>query len=127
VAQIQRVDDVMGVENFDVNLISFMDSIRQRVAVPETGCGEPTPAYNAAETIGHDAPAGEIILWWRFFRELGLSAYSCEDLFHQQTLLDGCLDALSAVLKASPRYSVITCGGMPLQVHSMLSTARLCL
>jgi NAD+ synthase (glutamine-hydrolysing) len=78
------------------------------------------PAFNAAETIAMLRRAGESNSLVAVFPELGLSAYSCEDLFHQQTLLDGCLEALAAVLKASIDIPVIAVVGMPLQVHSML-------
>ena len=92
--------------------------IRAAVAVPEVRVAD--PAFNAAETIAMLRLAGESDALVAVFPELGLSAYSCEDLFHQQTLLDGCLDALDAVLKASLEIPVITVVGMPLQVHSML-------
>jgi len=36
-----------------------------------------------------------------YFPELGLSAYSCDDLFHQRALLDGVYAGLEAVLHAS--------------------------
>lgn len=42
------------------------------------------------------------------FPELGLSAYSCEDLFHQQALLDASRDALRKVAEASREIPLIT-------------------
>ena len=47
---------------------------RMRVAAPE---------YNAEQTLAlaHDAAADGAVL--AIFPELGLSGYSCEDLFHQ--------------------------------------------
>ena len=52
------------------------------------------PAFNAERTIElmEKAALEKAILV--LFPELGLSAYSCEDLFHQQALLDGALDAV---------------------------------
>jgi len=54
------------------------------------------------------------------FPELGLTAYSCDDLFHQQALLDGALDALQHVLTASQALDLITVVGLPLQVDHLL-------
>ena len=60
--------------------------IRAAVAVPEVRVAD--PAFNAAETIAMLRLAGESDALVAVFPELGLSAYSCEDLFHQQTLLE---------------------------------------
>src|SRR5262245_64083905 len=54
------------------------------------------------------------------FPELGLSAYSCEDLFHQQTVLNGSRNALKEVLEASRDIAVIAVVGMPLEVDNLL-------
>jgi NAD+ synthase (glutamine-hydrolysing) len=54
------------------------------------------------------------------FPELGLSAYSCDDLFHQRALLDGCEAALAAVLAASADLPVLAIVGMPLRVQQRL-------
>jgi len=78
------------------------------------------PAFNAAQTITLMNSAAERQSILVVFPELGLSAYTCEDLFHQQALLDGCLDALEQVLDASRSVNVITIVGLPLQVRSML-------
>ena len=60
--------------------------------VPEVQVAD--PGFNAAKTVAlmEQAAAERAILV--LFPELGLSAYSCEDLFHQQALLDGSLEAL---------------------------------
>ena len=57
---------------------------------------------------------------WCLFPELGLSAYSCEDLFHQQALLNGTLNALHTVLTASPDVNLIAVIGVPLEVQHLL-------
>lgn len=54
------------------------------------------------------------------FPELGLSAYSCEDLFHQQALLDASRDALCKVLDASRDIPLIAVVGVPVTVDSLL-------
>jgi NAD+ synthase (glutamine-hydrolysing) len=92
--------------------------VRVAVAIPEIRVAD--PAYNAAQTITMMRQAHEKKALLTVFPELGLSAYSCDDIFHQQTLLDGCRDALAEVLRASCEIPMIVVVGMPLQVHSML-------
>jgi len=92
--------------------------VRVAVAIPEVQVAD--PAYNAAQTIALMRQAYERKVLLTVFPELGLSAYSCDDIFHQQTLLDGCRDALAAVIKVSCEIPMIVVVGMPLQVHNML-------
>jgi NAD+ synthase (glutamine-hydrolysing) len=92
--------------------------LRAAVAVPEVRVAK--PAFNAEQTISLMKQAAKRKALLVVFPELGLSGYSCEDLFHQQVLLDGCLDALSAVLKASATIPVITVVGLPLRMNSLL-------
>jgi NAD+ synthase (glutamine-hydrolysing) len=92
--------------------------IRVAVGVPEVQVAD--PEFNATKTIAlmEQAAAEKVIL--ALFPELGLSAYSCEDLFHQQALLDGTLDALQSVLTASTDMNLIAVIGVPLQVQHLL-------
>jgi NAD+ synthase (glutamine-hydrolysing) len=92
--------------------------VRVAVCIPEVRVAD--PAFNAAQTISMMQQAFERRALMAVFPELGLSAYSCDDLFHQQTLLDGCRDALRDILQASCKLPLIIVVGMPLQVHSML-------
>jgi NAD+ synthase (glutamine-hydrolysing) len=92
--------------------------IRVAVGIPEVQVAD--PPFNAARTIElmRRGAAERAIL--ALFPELGLSAYSCEDLFHQQTLLDASVEALRTVLKASEELPLIAVVGMPLQVQHLL-------
>ena len=92
--------------------------IRVAVGVPEVRVAD--PSFNGPRTIElmKQAEAEQAILV--LFPELGISAYSCEDLFHQQALLSGCLDALAAILKASEQLNLVAVVGMPLQVDHLL-------
>lgn len=92
--------------------------IRAAVGVPEIRVAD--PAFNASRTIAlmEKAESEQAVL--ALFPELGLSAYSCEDLFHQQALLDGSLAALKDLLKASEKLNLLSVVGMPLQVDHLL-------
>eukprot|EP01036_Dinobryon_divergens_P052674 gene52674-biopygen43313 len=63
-----------------------------RVAVATPRCRVADPAFNGAQTVAllHEAAARGAVLV--AFPELGLSAYTCDDLFHQRALLQGCLE-----------------------------------
>src|SRR3989441_7584589 len=54
------------------------------------------------------------------FPELGLSAYSCEDLFHQQALLDGAEDALQSLLVKSRQLRLAALVGLPVALDGRL-------
>lgn len=54
------------------------------------------------------------------FPELSLSAYSNEDLFHQDTLLKSVLEALSQIIEATRNLNLIFVVGAPLQVDFRL-------
>ncbi|MGD0228963.1 MAG: NAD(+) synthase [Syntrophorhabdales bacterium] len=77
-------------------------------------------AFNAGETIALMAEAARRKAILVAFPELGLTGYSCDDLFHQQALLDGCRDGLGTILEASASIPVITVVGLPLVVNDLL-------
>ncbi|MDR7268447.1 NAD+ synthase (glutamine-hydrolyzing) [Pelomonas saccharophila] len=91
-----------------------------RVAVGVPQCRVADPMFNAAQTIAllKDAAAEGVAVM--AFPELGLSAYSCDDLFQQRALLDGCEAALAEVLAATAELSLVAIVGMPLRVEQRL-------
>jgi NAD+ synthase (glutamine-hydrolysing) len=92
--------------------------IRVALGVPEVQVAD--PPFNAAKTVElMERAAGEKAIL-ALFPELGLSSYSCEDLFQQQALLDGSVEALHTVLQASEDLPLIAVVGMPLQVQHLL-------
>ena len=92
--------------------------IRVAVGVPEVRVAD--PAFNAARTLElMEKAEGERALL-ALFPELGLTAYSCEDLFQQQALLDGSIEGLRSLLKASEALNLISVVGMPLRVDHLL-------
>lgn len=94
------------------------DFVRVAVAIPSVRVAD--PAFNAEHTISlmEQAARSDAIL--ALFPELGLSAYSCDDLFHQKALLNGCLEALEQVVAASRSQSLVAVVGLPLQVDHLL-------
>jgi NAD+ synthase (glutamine-hydrolysing) len=92
--------------------------IRAAVAIPEVRVAD--PAFNAAQTVALMREAAQRHAVIVVFPELGLSAYSCEDLFHQQALLDGSKAALGQVLAGSRGLPLVAVVGVPLQVDGLL-------
>jgi NAD+ synthase (glutamine-hydrolysing) len=94
------------------------DFVRVAVAVPRVRVAD--PEFNASETIELIERAAELRATLVLFPELGLSAYSCEDLFHQKALLDSALAALNRVREASRNHPLCVVVGVPLQVDQLL-------
>ncbi|AOY99019.1 NAD(+) synthase [Cupriavidus sp. USMAHM13] len=91
-----------------------------RVAVGVPECRVADPAFNAQQTIAlarQAAQQGAVLV---AFPELGLSAYTCEDLFHQRALLDACESALAEIVAASAQLAPALVVGMPLRVEHQL-------
>jgi NAD+ synthase (glutamine-hydrolysing) len=91
---------------------------RVAICIPEVRVAD--PAFNADKSVALLEAAGRRRAILALFPELGLSAYSCEDLFHQQALLDGTLAALARIVAASGEIPVIAVVGVPLVVDSLL-------
>jgi len=91
---------------------------RVAVAVPRIRVAD--PAFNAAATIEllREASADGAVLV--AFPELGLAAYTCDDLFHQRALLDACEAALQDVADATEALSTVAIVGLPLRVDDRL-------
>jgi NAD+ synthase (glutamine-hydrolysing) len=94
------------------------DLIRCAVATPEVRVAD--PAFNARQTVEGMRLAARQHAILVLFPELGLSAYSCEDLLQQRALLDGCLAALREVVAASESLPVVAAIGMPIEVDQLL-------
>jgi len=92
--------------------------IRVAVGVPEVRVAD--AAFNAARTIElMERAEGERAVL-TLFPELGLSAYSCDDLFHQRALLAASMTRLQCILEASKQLALVAVVGMPLQVDHLL-------
>jgi NAD+ synthase (glutamine-hydrolysing) len=91
-----------------------------RVAVATPRCRVADPAFNAAQTIALAKQAQQQGAVLAAFPELGLSAYTCDDLFHQAALLDACEAALAQVVAASADMALALIVGLPLRVDHQL-------
>ena len=91
-----------------------------RVAVATPGVEVASPAANIVEIvrIAREAAASQAIL--AVFPELGVSAYSNEDLFQQDALLDGSVQALATLVEASQDIAITLAVGLPLRVDDRL-------
>ena len=105
-------------ENTDFFNLYNHGFVRVAVGTPELRVAD--PAFNGARTIALMEQAEREKAVLALFPELGLTSYSCEDLFHQQALLDSALEALRGILQASEALNLIAVVGMPLQVDYLL-------
>lgn len=92
--------------------------IRATVAVPFVRVAD--PIYNLERTLGLAQRASEMNAAVSLYPELGISAYSNEDLFHQDALLDASRSALAEVVKASRDLSPVLLIGVPLRFQEKL-------
>jgi NAD+ synthase (glutamine-hydrolysing) len=94
------------------------DFVRVAVAVPV--CRIADPKFNAGATIALAREAAQKGAALVAFPELGLSAYTCDDLFHQRALLDACVAALGDIVEASASLPAALIVGLPLRVDHQL-------
>ena len=114
---------MMAAEEADLHPPAFLNPFahgfaRVAVAVPRLRVAD--PAFNGAESVAlleQAAAQGAVVV---AFPELGLAAYTCDDLFHQRALLEGCEEALATIAAASRRLGVVAIVGMPLRVDHRL-------
>ncbi|MDW8402827.1 NAD(+) synthase [Chloroflexus sp.] len=91
---------------------------RLAVAIPAVRIAE--PAFNAERTIAlarRAAAEGAVLA---LFPELGISAYSNDDLFHQTTLLDAVEQALAEIAAAASAINALLLVGAPLRHEGRL-------
>ena len=91
---------------------------RVALATPLVRVGD--PMANAAATLALMKEAARKKAVVAVFPELGLSAYSCEDLFHQQALLRASEQALAWLLARSRNLPLAAFVGLPVVVDGLL-------
>jgi len=85
--------------------------VRLAVATPLVRVGDPDYNVEATYQLMQRAAREKVLL--AVFPELGLSAYSCEDLFHQQALLEAAEDALARLLARTRNLRLAALVGLP--------------
>jgi NAD+ synthase (glutamine-hydrolysing) len=91
---------------------------RVAVCVPELRVAD--PAFNAEAHLRVLTQVHADGAHYALCPELGLSAYSCGDLFFQETLLADSLVALRTVAERSARWNLLLSVGVPLVVDHLL-------
>jgi NAD+ synthase (glutamine-hydrolysing) len=104
----------------DQNFFNFYNHSFVRVAVGIPAVRVAEPQFNATQTIAlmREAVARQSLLV--LFPELGLSAYTCDDLFQQCAVLEACQIALGNVVEASRALPLVAVVGAPLQIDTLL-------
>ena len=92
--------------------------VRVAVCIPSLRVAD--PAYNVTRTIALSERASIANAAVALFPELGLSAYTCDDLFQQDALLEGVLDALNRLIDASRSLTPVILVGAPLRIDGAL-------
>ena len=91
---------------------------RVALATPLVRIGD--PAANASATLDLMRQAAKRRAVVAVFPELGLSAYSCDDLFHQQALLKAAEASLAWLLARSKSVRVAALVGLPVAIDGAL-------
>jgi len=92
--------------------------VRLAVATPLVRVGDPRHNGEATLELMRRAARDKVMLV--VFPELGLSAYTCEDLFHQQALLDAVQDSLKVLLRKSEKLPIAALVGLPVALEGRL-------
>ncbi|MEA1935323.1 MAG: NAD(+) synthase [Thermodesulfobacteriota bacterium] len=92
--------------------------VKVAVCTPEIKVAD--TVFNAESTVRLAKEAADNNAIFALFPELGISAYSNEDLFHQDALLQSVLDSLEYIIDATRDLNLIMVVGAPLQVDSLL-------
>ena len=92
--------------------------IRAAVCVPSVRVAD--PAFNVERTIELAKQASAEHVAVALFPELGISAYSNEDLFHQDALLEATATALAKLVAETRNLTPVLIVGAPLRFDAKL-------
>ena len=91
---------------------------RAAVATPLVRVGDPQHNVDATVELMQQAAREKAVL--AVFPELGLSAYTCDDLFHQQALLDAAEESLGALMRRTKKLPLAAVVGLPVAIDGLL-------
>jgi NAD+ synthase (glutamine-hydrolysing) len=97
--------------------------LRAAVCIPRVRVAD--PVFNGEHTLGLARQASEMKAAVALFPELGISAYSNEDLFHQDALLDASREALARLIEGSRELTPVLLVGAPLRFEGKLFNCAL--
>jgi NAD+ synthase (glutamine-hydrolysing) len=97
--------------------------IRAAVCLPHVRVAD--PVFNAERTLALAGDASTLNAAVALFPELGISAYSNEDLFHQDVLLDTTESALGRLIEQSAELTPVLLVGAPLRFEGKLFNCAL--
>src|SRR2546430_16459033 len=100
----------------DFNSIYSHGFIRAAVCVPSLRVAD--PAFNVERTLELARQASKANVAVALFPELGISAYSNEDLFHQDALLDASKSAVARLVQESETLAPALLVGAPLRFNA---------
>ena len=92
--------------------------IRAAVCIPRLRVA--APKFNLERTLALAERASQVRAAVAVFPELGLSAYSNDDLFQQDALQDAALSALGVIIKKSVELTPVVLVGAPLRIEGKL-------
>jgi NAD+ synthase (glutamine-hydrolysing) len=95
--------------------------VKVAAAIPQVRVADCT--FNAGQIVSLIAKAGDECVQIAGFPELGVTGYTCGDLFAQQLLLGSAESALARILSDTRRFGVVAILGMPVPVRSSLINA----
>jgi len=96
----------------------YQGFIRAAVCIPEIKVSDVD--FNVRKILELAGQAARQHAVMAIFPELGLSAYTNEDLFHQDALLESVEKGLADVVKASNKLNLVLAVGAPLRIDSRL-------
>ncbi len=92
--------------------------VRVAIGIPHVRVSDTD--FNTERTIGLARRAAEERAALVLFPELGLSAYTNDDLFQQDALLEGVLEGLGRIVQASESLAPVIIVGAPLRISQRL-------
>ena len=92
--------------------------VRTSVCIPQVRVAD--PAFNVESTIEMARRASIANATLALFPELGISAYSNEDLHQQNVILDATLDAIEQIVKESVTLTPVLLASAPLRNEGAL-------
>jgi NAD+ synthase (glutamine-hydrolysing) len=97
--------------------------VRIAAAVPQVRVGD--PRFNGERTLALARQAAARGAALVAFPELGIAAYTADDLFHQDALRDGVEEALAALVSASAELAPVILVGAPVRAEQRLFNAAI--